>query len=425
MKFWRIIFAVILCSAFVAGQTKMVSVGPGISQSDRVAGTITTNASVVSVVTPGWSVATVTISGTYAGVTINFETTDDGTNWYATTCTRTDTPTQEVSEAVTANATRSWDCGVYGTTGFRVRASAYSSGTGNIGITLSGANIEPSPTVSGTMTLGAGTAIVGKVGIDQTTPGTTNGVQVNAALPAGTNVIGHVIADTGSTTAVTSATATGFNAQVQGSVASGSTAADRPIQIGAIDQSGNVRNIVETSAGALAIAAAATPGNATANTVAMIGTTGGSHFPVAVFPYYKNAAGTWDTTTGDIKGINIHGTTLGVSCVAATSTATGVTAFGGSCAAPGAGLSIYITDITISASAAGIAADAFPTIKYGTGGTCGTATGVAFGVLSATAIVGYQANFSTPIKIPANNEVCWISSTAGSKFLVINGFIAP
>lgn len=38
----------------------------------------------------------------------------------------------------------------------------------------------------------AGTALIGKVGIDQTTPGTTNGVQVNAALPAGTNNIGDV-----------------------------------------------------------------------------------------------------------------------------------------------------------------------------------------------------------------------------------------
>jgi len=36
----------------------------------------------------------------------------------------------------------------------------------------------------------AGTNIIGKVGIDQTTPGTTNGVQVNAALPAGTNTLG-------------------------------------------------------------------------------------------------------------------------------------------------------------------------------------------------------------------------------------------
>jgi hypothetical protein len=43
--------------------------------------------------------------------------------------------------------------------------------------------------------LAAGTEIVGKVGIDQTTPGTTNGVQVNAALPAGTNLIGKVSID--------------------------------------------------------------------------------------------------------------------------------------------------------------------------------------------------------------------------------------
>lgn len=38
----------------------------------------------------------------------------------------------------------------------------------------------------------AGSAIIGKAGIDQTTPGTTNGVQVNGALPAGTNTIGTV-----------------------------------------------------------------------------------------------------------------------------------------------------------------------------------------------------------------------------------------
>lgn len=67
----------------------------------------------------------------------------------------------------------------------------------------------------GTWVLGAGTAIIGKVGIDQTTPGTTNGVQVNAALPAGANVIGHVIVDTTSTTAVTQATAANLNATVQ------------------------------------------------------------------------------------------------------------------------------------------------------------------------------------------------------------------
>lgn len=46
-------------------------------------------------------------------------------------------------------------------------------------------------------TLQAGSAIVGKVGIDQTSPGTTNGVQINAALPTGTNSIGQVTANAG------------------------------------------------------------------------------------------------------------------------------------------------------------------------------------------------------------------------------------
>ncbi len=113
-----------------------------------------------------------------------------------------------------------------------------------------------------------------------------------------------------------------------------------------------------------------------------------------------------------------------IRCTVEVSTATTITAVGGSCVAPGAGLSIYITDVLFSASAAGIGADAFPTLKYGTGGTCGTGTVIFWGSLTATAIVAVD-NRAIPIKIPANNEVCWISSTAGSKFLVLGGFIAP
>lgn len=51
-----------------------------------------------------------------------------------------------------------------------------------------------------------------KTQIDQTTPGTTNGVQVNAALPAGANVIGKVSIDqttAGATNAVQSKQYTG------------------------------------------------------------------------------------------------------------------------------------------------------------------------------------------------------------------------
>lgn len=46
-----------------------------------------------------------------------------------------------------------------------------------------------------TAAIPAGTNLIGKVGIDQTTPGTTNGVQVNAALPAGANLIGYISND--------------------------------------------------------------------------------------------------------------------------------------------------------------------------------------------------------------------------------------
>lgn len=66
------------------------------------------------------------------------------------------------------------------------------------GTGTSGSGI-PRVTVSNDSTVGlvAGSAIIGKVGIDQTTPGTTNGVQVNAALPAGSNSIGQVTANAG------------------------------------------------------------------------------------------------------------------------------------------------------------------------------------------------------------------------------------
>lgn len=87
--------------------------------------------------------------------------------------------------------------------------------TGNTALTTINTTLgTPMQTTGGTVALVAGSAIVGKVSIDQTTPGTTNGVQVNAALPAGSNVIGHVIADSGSTTAVTQATAASLNATV-------------------------------------------------------------------------------------------------------------------------------------------------------------------------------------------------------------------
>lgn len=119
------------------------------AQLSRTAGTITSSSSTVSVATSGYSVATVTISGTYAGVGYSFQFSDDGgTTWYPTSCARTDINLQVSSDVPPSNATRAYDCAVYAATNFRVAAATYTSGTANIGITLSSASIEPAQTVT-------------------------------------------------------------------------------------------------------------------------------------------------------------------------------------------------------------------------------------------------------------------------------------
>lgn len=139
------LLALVLFAMSALAQTNNVN---SVLISDRIAGTITTNSSTTTVNAIGWATASVTVNGTYAGVTINFEVSDEGTTWYSTTCTRTDVAVQETSEAVTDSSTRAWDCAVFGSTKFRVRASAYTSGTANLGITMSTVHVEPAATVS-------------------------------------------------------------------------------------------------------------------------------------------------------------------------------------------------------------------------------------------------------------------------------------
>lgn len=111
------------------------------------------------------------------------------------------------------------------------------------------------------------------------------------------------------------------------------------------------------------------------------------------------------------------------SCVVTISTATSVQAVGGACAAS-PGRVLYITDILFATNAGAIAADSFNTLKYGTGTACGTGTTVFWGAMTTAATQATVIqSFQTPIKLPANVDVCWINSTAGSKFLVISGYV--
>lgn len=142
-------------SSDLAGNLRVLPGQPAIAT-----GTITASNSTVTVNTLGYGVATVTVHGTYAGVNFAFKFSDDGgVTYYDTTCSRTDSSVQETSSGVlTSNTTRAWDCSVYAATQFRVAASAYTSGTATIGITMSGHGIEAAPTVAlatGTNTIGA------------------------------------------------------------------------------------------------------------------------------------------------------------------------------------------------------------------------------------------------------------------------------
>jgi len=78
------------------------------------------------------------------------------------------------------------------TNGVQVNA-ALPTGTNSLGTV----GLNTGTNSIGTVGLNAGTNLVGKFGIDQTTPGVTNGVQVNAALPTGTNSLGTVGLNTG------------------------------------------------------------------------------------------------------------------------------------------------------------------------------------------------------------------------------------
>jgi len=94
-------------------------------------------------------------------------------------------------------------------------------------------------------------------------------------------------------------------------------------------------------------------------------------------------------------------------------------------AAPAAGLSIYVTDVHMSASVAATAtADQQLTLKYGTGSNCATGTTTVYSYFNA-ANAGPAGELRVPIKLPAATALCFIHAAVGSKSVIVNGFIAP
>ena len=147
------------------------------------------------------AILTVNCATCSGGTTVNFEGTEDNVNFTAVSSVLIGTNT--IASSTTTAGLTEWEMPVAGFQNIRARISGYSAGT----VTVTGHAV---PVPFNPKVINAN--IVNTPAVSQS--GTWN-VTVNAALPAGTNVIGHVINDTGSTTAVTGnvtvAQATGTN----------------------------------------------------------------------------------------------------------------------------------------------------------------------------------------------------------------------
>lgn len=391
--------------------------------------------------------ASIQLTGTWVA-TISFEGTVDGVTWVAIS----GTPTNSTTAVTSATANGAWIFQVGGLTNIRARCSAFTSGTAN-------ALVRSARVSAGGIGGGGGAVAATTTGADAVT-----NTAVSSITGATNNPLGTAPTVFNGTTwdrmrSATSATATtgtglpgvgilGFDGTNYGRVAIGTTCTfGCPLSIGP-----NV-----------------TAADGVANTSMMTPITPGSAngaSPMGVWTFVFNGS-TWDRSRSVVNGQNTTGTgvnavgdlcqlddtstgavtenqwapvrctpsrqfmvsTVGpggsINCLVAVSTATTIQAVGGSCVAPGAGLSVYITDIEFGSSAAsGTAADSFPTLKSGTTGTCGTGTAVIWQGLS-TANSTIVVNLSQPIKVAANSEVCWIMTTAGSKTIQLHGYIAP
>ena len=131
-------------------------------QDTRTAGTITTATSIVGPVSVlNRNVVTFSISGTYAGVTFAIEASDDGTNWFGLQSINNSTGVASATWTPGTNASASYDAAVGGYSSVRVRATAWTSGTANVGVNPQVFAYDPvvgaiaqGPAASGTALLG-------------------------------------------------------------------------------------------------------------------------------------------------------------------------------------------------------------------------------------------------------------------------------
>lgn len=172
-------------------------------------GTITSASSTVPVNVARVSNVMVYVAGTFAGVNFTFEGSLNSTNgtdgnWFGIQAVRSNANTIETTSGVIAAAPAyGWELSVNGLNWFRVRATAWTSGTANIQIQPGAYATEPIPAaqtsatqpVSGTVTanigsgsLAAGTNLIGDVGVQVRANATGAASNHHIVSAASTNV---------------------------------------------------------------------------------------------------------------------------------------------------------------------------------------------------------------------------------------------
>lgn len=115
---------------------------------DTVTGTITASGQSVAADVSRASNISVHIIGTFAGLNVTFEGSLDGTNWFGVQAVRTNAATIETTSGVVANTLAyAWELSVNAFGNFRVRATAWTSGTATVVIVPGIGATEPAPTV--------------------------------------------------------------------------------------------------------------------------------------------------------------------------------------------------------------------------------------------------------------------------------------
>ena len=191
-----------------AGRLK-VAVQPG--GYPLTTGTITSATSAVPVNVARVSNVMVYVAGTFAGVNFTFEGSLNSTNgtdgnWFTIQAVRTNANTIETASGVLAAAPAyGWELSVNGLNWFRVRATAWTSGTAGIQIQPGAYATEPIPAaqVSGTQpvsftqpALVAGTALVGDFGM-QVRANATGAASIHHIVSAATTNVAQIKATAG------------------------------------------------------------------------------------------------------------------------------------------------------------------------------------------------------------------------------------